>query len=285
MINRLHKRIVRRAYRRARHRLLSGWRSLERAPIFFANSFPKSGTHLLTQVLEGFTRLGPAVNSGLPPILTYEGPTGIPRSRDEIMRDLHRLLPGDIAFGHLHALPETMEFLCRDGVIPYFILRDPRDVVVSHAYYVTEMSTAHVHHDYYARTLQTMEERIKVSITGRPEIEIPFPDICGRFEPYVGWLDRPEVLSLHFEDFIHNRQEILGRVLDHALGRGFPLQSGRESAIRTLLESIDPQSSPTFRSGKTGAWRDQFTPEHKALFKEVTGDLLIRLGYEDDDLW
>ncbi|RMF47890.1 MAG: hypothetical protein D6755_04510, partial [Anaerolineae bacterium] len=46
--------------------------SLRDAPVLFANSFPKSGTHLLTQILQGMTHLGPAVDSGLPAVLTYE---------------------------------------------------------------------------------------------------------------------------------------------------------------------------------------------------------------------
>jgi hypothetical protein len=52
-----------------------------------------------------------------------------------------------------------------------------------------------------------------------------------------------------------------------------------------LDASIDPQRSPTFRSGKAGGWRKQFSPENKQLFKEVAGDLLIQLGYERDHGW
>ena len=43
--------------------------------------------------------------------------------------------------------------------------------------------------------------------------------------------------------------------------------------------------SPTFRSGKTGEWKKHFTDEHKAIFKEIAGDLLVRLGYEKNNNW
>ncbi len=56
--------------------------------MLFANSFPKSGTHLLTQALQGFPQLGPAVDSGLPAVVTYEGDTGRTRSTEEILADL-----------------------------------------------------------------------------------------------------------------------------------------------------------------------------------------------------
>jgi hypothetical protein len=259
--------------------------TLSGVPILFANSFPKSGTHLLTQVLQGFPSIGPAVDSGLPAVVTYIGETGRERSTDEILSDLRRLLPGDIAYGHLHARPEVVQQLCQDGTAAYFILRDPRDVVVSHVHYVTEIETDHIHHAYYTQELKDFDERLRTSILGLPDDRIPFPDIYQRFEPYLGWLDHPEVLCLCFEDFIQDREAALGQVFDHAVRRGFSPSLERSRAIQTLANSIDPQRSPTFRSGKVGSWRDQFSPENKALFKEIAGDLLVRLGYEQDNEW
>ncbi len=278
-------RLIRRRLRR--WMALLRWRrlSLSGIPILFANSFPKSGTHLLTQVLQGFPSIGPAVNSGLPAVVTYEGDSGRERTSTAILADLRRLLPGDIGYGHLHALPEAMELLCREGYAAFFILRDPRDVVVSHVHYVTEIETRHIHHRYYTEVLQDFEQRLRASILGLPDDKIPFPNISQRFAPYLGWLERPEVLSLRFEDFITNRQETLGRVFDHAVRRGFPCAMNRSAALEILTDSIDPQRSPTFRSGKIGGWKSQFSPENKALFKEVAGDLLLRLGYEQDPNW
>jgi len=182
-------------------------------------------------------------------------------------------------------VPEIIQALCHDGVAPYFIFRDPRDVAVSHVFYITEKEPDHIHHHYYAHVLTSFEERLKVSIEGRPELDFPFPNISARFEPFMPWLERPEVLALHFEDFILHKKETLGKVLDHAVARGFHYQVGRKSAIELLSSSIDPQSSPTFRSGKIGGWKDHFTPEHKMLFKQVAGDLLVKLGYESDLDW
>jgi len=259
--------------------------SLERVPIYFANSFPKSGTHLLTQVLQGLSQLGPAVNSGLPAVVTFDGPTGQPRQQQEILRDLQRFRPGDIAYGHLHALPEVVSFLTREGVAPFFIFRDPRDVVVSHVHYVTEMEPNHVHHHFYRHELSTFDERLMTSILGRPELEVPFPNIRGRFEPYLAWLDYPEVLVLQFEDFITHREQTLHRVLDHARGRDFSISVGEQEALEVLKSAIDPQKSPTFRSGKVGKWREAFSEEHKSTFKDIAGDLLVRLRYERSNDW
>ena len=253
------------------------------SPILFANSFPKSGTHLLTQVLEGMTKIGPAVDSGLPAFVMFDGPTGQPRQMNAILSDLARLRAGDIAYGHLHATPEIVPALRRAGVALYFIYRDPRDVVVSHVHYVTELEPNHVHHAYY-RALPDFDARLKTSILGRPEMGDLFPDIRTRFGPFLGWL-RPEVCVLKFEDFIQHRETTLDRVLAHAEQNGFTLRVPRPDALRTLSDSINPQKSPTFRSGKVGGWRGKFSDENKQLFKEVAGDLLEKLGYDEGSNW
>jgi len=258
---------------------------ISRMPVLFGNSFPKSGTHLLTQILAGFTHLGPAVESGLPPVLTFEGESGRPRPLTAIRADLERLMPGDIAYGHLHALREIAQALCRDGVAPYFIYRDPRDVVVSHVFYVTNINSRHAHHDYYVNELKNFDQRLEVSILGRPELDLPFPDIRGRFDPYLPWLERAEVLTLRYEDLLQDVRGQLARILDHAVNRGFMYRGGRAEAIETLSQCIHPEESPTFRSGKAGGWRQHFTPAHKQLFKNTAGELLTRRGYEQNQNW
>jgi hypothetical protein len=254
-------------------------------PILFGNSFPKSGTHLLTQILAGFAQLGPVVDSGLPPIVTFEGDTGKQRSLTAILSDLARLLPGDISYGHLHAVDEITAFLSKEDVASYFIYRDPRDVVVSHVFYVTDINNRHVHHDFYVNSLASFEQRLEVSILGRPELASPFPDIRARFDPYLPWLKSKQVLVLRYEDLISDPAREIARILGHAVSRGFVFQGEQTAATQTLLQAIKPSESPTFRSGGSGGWKKHFTPPLKKLFKDRTGDLLIRLGYEQNQNW
>src|SRR5512147_524409 len=110
--------------------------------------------------------------------------------------------------------------------VPYFIFRDPRDVVVSHVFYVTDMEARHVHHDYY-QSLPDFDARLMVSILGRPDAGVEFPDIAARFAPYLGWLDHDEVLAIHFEDLINDRTSALSRIMDHLLTHA-PLPSTRQ---------------------------------------------------------
>ncbi|MBN1230640.1 MAG: sulfotransferase domain-containing protein [Anaerolineales bacterium] len=281
----LQSKALRRERRRYQQKRKFGLNSLASQPVLFCNSFPKSGTHLLTQILEGFISFAPVVNSGLPAVVTFEGASGNQRPHKKITKDLQRFKPGDIGYGHVHAFSESITWMKQKTVAPYFILRDPRDVVVSHCFYVTDIEPNHVHHDYY-QSLGSFEERLKTSILGRPElVEAPFPDIYQRFLPYLEWTQLPQVCNLHFEYLIHNRHSSLDKILAHAEARGLNVTIPREEALDRLEKSIRPKDSPTFRSGQTGGWVKYFTPEIKALFKEVTAEMLIHMGYEKDMDW
>jgi hypothetical protein len=255
----------------------NGW------PVLLGISFPKSGTHLLDQILLGFSRVAPFSRRLHSFYAEYEGESGRKRAPEQAVSWLESLHAGDIASAHLFARPEAVARVCTPAFVPYFIFRDPRDVVVSHVFYVNDMEPNHVHHAYY-QSLPDLDARLKVSILGRPATDIEFPDIAGRFAPYLGWLDQPSVMKIHFEDLIHDRAGTLDRIIAHFLAR-VPLRLDRSLLFEALENSINPGKSPTFRSGKTGEWKKHFNDEHKKIFKDVAGDLLIKLGFETDKDW
>ena len=252
-------------------------------PILLGISFPKSGTHLLDQILLGFSKIAPYATRLHSFYAEYEGESGKKRDSQQAAQWLNSLRPCDIASAHLFARPEITAQVCTPNFIPYFIFRDPRDVVVSHVFYVTEMESRHVHHAYY-QSLPDFDARLKVSILGRPDADIEFPNIAERFAPYMDWLNHPEVMTIHFEDLIRDRAVTLNRIMDHFLAHA-PVQTPRELILESLEASINPTKSPTFRSGKTGEWTNHFNAEHKKVFKEVAGDLLVKLGYEQNNNW
>lgn len=255
----------------------AGW------PILLGISFPKSGTHLLDQILLGFNRVAPFSRRLHSFYAEYEGESGRKRAPEQALVWLDSLQPGDIVSAHLFARDEVVRRVCASAFIPYFIFRDPRDVVVSHVFYVTDMEARHVHHDYY-RSLPDFNARLNASILGRRDANIDFPNIVDRFAPYLAWLDQSSVMKIHFEELINNRVAALKRIISHFLAR-VPLQVPRELILESLESSINPGRSPTFRSGKTGEWKKYFTPEHKKIFKDVAGDLLIQLEYEKNNEW
>lgn len=265
----------------------AGW------PILLGISFPKSGTHLLDQILLGFSKVAPFARRLHSFFAGYEGESGRKHTLNETLDWVNSLRPRDIGSAHLFAWPEVVSRVTQPVFVPYFIYRDPRDVAVSHVFYVTDMEPNHVHHAFY-RSLPDFDVRLRVSILGRSDpaaarqaADVEFPDLAGRFAPYLGWLDQPSVMKIHFEDLVNDRARCLNLILDHLLASigTTSLKADREQVLGCLESSINPARSPTFRSGKTGEWRKYFTDEHKKIFKEVAGDLLVKLGYEKDNNW
>lgn len=261
------------------------WKRLrfDDVPPIFGNAKPKSGSHLLWQILNGYTRLMPYRYVEAEPIRTITA-DGRRRTPEEILRDLQRIPPGVIGWGYLEASTENIAFLTQPGRVNYFLYRDPRDLLVSHVFFATEMHPGHGMHAFY-QSLPDFSARLKVAITGIERDGLKLASVRQRYEDVFRWLETPGVLCLRFEDLIERRETTLGRMLDEVEKSGYRLSIPRSKALQLLIAAIQPRKSATFRSGKAGSWRQYFTEEHKRLFKEVAGDLLIRLGYETSNDW
>jgi sulfotransferase 6B1 len=269
--------------RRAAGALRWGPAQLQQAPAVLGNAMPKSGSHLINQVVQGLVRLGPFVNPGFPPVNRDEVNDKLPD--DEVVANLQRMRPGDIAYGYIKCRPPFLALLTAPRRATIFVYRDPRDMIVSHVFYASQMHKGHGMYRYYTETLHTMEERIQAAIQGVDEPGSELSPIRTKYEGYLGWLEQPEVLCLRFEDLILDRQAALGKILDYLEQRGFTPTLPRLQEIEILQQAIAPKKSGTFRKGQPGNWREHFSEANKAFFKENAGDLLLRLGYEKDEAW
>jgi hypothetical protein len=147
------------------------------------------------------------------------------------------------------------------------------------------MNMEHGLHVYYTQHLTTDEDRINFAITGIRDPGFEYRNIFDRYGFYMGWLDDPNILCLRFEDLILNQKKTFGRLFDFVVERGFQPQISRTQALEVLQRSVRPQKSGTYRKGQPGGWKDNFSNRNKDVFKDVSGDLLIRLGYEEDRNW
>ncbi|HNE04419.1 MAG TPA: sulfotransferase domain-containing protein [Anaerolineales bacterium] len=257
--------------------------SFNDAPPIFANSKPKSGSHLLLQVMNGFTQIMPYKYVDADPVrtITYKGRR---KTNEEILADLKHTPKGVIGWGYVDATPENASFLTSAGRVNYFIYRDPRDMLVSQVFFATDMHEEHGMHDYY-NSLPDFGARFNVAITGIDRDGLKMVSVKQRYEGVFQWLEQKNTMCLRFEDLINNRDATLLKMLDEVEKTGYKIPTPREKALPILVEAIQPKKSHTFRSGKTGGWAQHFTAEHKKLFKDVAGDLLVRLGYEKNNDW
>ncbi|RJP47712.1 MAG: hypothetical protein C4583_16305 [Anaerolineaceae bacterium] len=253
------------------------------APPIFGNAKPKSGSHLLLQVLNGFTHIMPYRYVEANPIRTVNKDGGR-RAADRVLSDLRTLPSGVIGWGYVDATPENASFLTQSGRVNYFIYRDPRDLLVSQVFFATDMHEEHSMHDFY-NTLPDFGERLKVAITGVDRDGLYMVSVRQRYEGVFQWLAQKNVMCIRFEDLVNDRDVTLASMLDEVEKTGYRIPTPRAQALSVLVDAIQPKKSHTFRSGKTGGWREYFSDEHKKLFKEVAGDLLVRLGYEKTNDW
>lgn len=260
--------------------------SFHEAPPIFGNSKPKSGSHLLLQVLNGFTQIMPYKYIATDPIRTIKKDGGR-RTANDVAVDLKTIPQGVIGWGYVESSPENVAVLCQPGRVNYFIYRDPRDMLVSQVFFATDMHGEHGMHGYY-NSLPDFGARLKVAITGIDRDGLKMVSVRQRYDGVFQWLDasrQKNVMCLRFEGLINNRDATLLAMLDEVEKTGYKIPTPREKALAILVDAINPKKSHTFRSGKTGGWKQHFTDEHKNLFKDVAGDLLIRLGYEKTNDW
>jgi len=261
------------------------WRRLlfREAPPIFGNSKPKSGSHLLWQILNGFTLIMPYAYVKAEPVRTIKKDGGR-RTAEKVATDLRRIPRGVIGWGYVEATPENLAVLCKQDRVNYFVYRDPRDLLVSQVFFATDMHEGHGMHGFY-QSLPDFGERLKVAITGVDRDGLKMVSVKQRYEGVFEWLEQSGVMCIRFEDLINNRDETLNAMLDEVEKTGYKIPIPREKSLALLVKAIQPKKSQTYRSGTTGGWKEYFSEEHKALFKDVAGDLLVKLGYEEDNDW
>ncbi|MBI3160603.1 MAG: sulfotransferase domain-containing protein [Chloroflexi bacterium] len=256
-----------------------GAAALAAAPAVLGNAMPKSGSHLISQVLQGLPGVGPFVDPGYPPVNRDQANAKLDDAA--VLANLRGMRPGDLRYGYVQAREPFLSPLAKDGRATAFVYRDPRDVIVSHVFYAADLHPGHALHRYYNQTLTTMEQRIDAAIDGVDEPGAELSPIRAKYENYLAWLDQPWALCLRFEDLILAQEAAFNRLLDYLEARGFKPTLPRPQVVAVLTHAIEPKRSGTFRKGQPGGWREHFTAVNLAHLRRATGDLLERLGYPD----
>lgn len=179
-------------------------------------------------------------------------------------------MPAKLAFGqytvsHHRLRPNIRSLLDRGQVHPTFLYRDPRDIIVSKFYYSHRMNPTR-EFIFDAKRYQEVVDHIR-EWTSFPDIwQMQFEDlkvdpvgVFGRFCEHVGWDVAPE------------------RIEDIVNATTFKKMTGRANGKE--------DKASHFRKGISGDWVNHFDEHTKDMVKEISGDLLVSLGYEKDLNW
>lgn len=98
-------------------------------------------------------------------------------------------------------------------------------------------------------------------------------------------------LEVRYESLLTQPETEVRRILGF-LGADASEQATRKCVDATGFERLsrrksgqEDSSSVRFRKGVAGDWKNVFTERDKRIFREQAGDLLVKLGYENDSDW
>lgn len=108
----------------------------------------------------------------------------------------------------------------------------------------------------------------------------------------VNWnYNNPNFLEIKYEDIIKDEQKVFYNLFKHYGFRKDAIQAALKIAEQYSFKNVakrkvgQKQQKSHLRSGKPGEWRDFFTEKHKNSFKELLGDVVVKLGYEVNNNW
>ncbi|HSG82326.1 MAG TPA: sulfotransferase domain-containing protein [Gemmatimonadota bacterium] len=265
---------VEQAWRLASLRYLSAF-----IPIFLVTEYPRSGGTWLSQMLADCLDLP------------------FPRNRIPLPREslFHGHYPPSRTFRRLPCI--------------FWLVRDGRDVMVSlyHHYLLWNEKNRKWPADIlYHRKMLRFEDYedvrgnlaafMEFSFTHTPSPLVKFTH-PGNWASFNGsWLNQQiipadKLVNVRYEELLNDTATELTRVLTAAAGEppnpaavaevvgkySFDAQAGRRRG--------EEDSSSFLRKGVAGDWRNYFSAEAAQTFDRHAGDILIRLGYEDDRSW
>jgi Sulfotransferase domain len=165
----------------------------------------------------------------------------------------------------------------------FFVMRDPRDIVVSWYF-----STKHAHVIMGEAMLRRRKELNNLSINDGMIYAIEFLSKVGRFSSMRSWVDAeendPNVILVRYEDLVSQGNtglkklfydldiQIPGKVLEDLIqAYSFKRLSGRDKGKENQYSHL--------RKGVSGDWRNYFDSRIENRFYELCGDLNEYLGY------
>lgn len=108
----------------------------------------------------------------------------------------------------------------------------------------------------------------------------------------VRWdYENPHIFNFKYEDIMRDEEPMFAQIFSHygfnneAIARCTELAMGFSFKTQAKRSVGQSQEKSHLRSGKAEQWRAEFSEAHKAYFKQLHGQDLIRLGYETDLNW
>ncbi|MGJ8676106.1 MAG: sulfotransferase domain-containing protein [Akkermansiaceae bacterium] len=232
-------------------------------------SIPKAGTHLIERAI----CLWPQCYRTLKPTLRKRNNWG----GLGLANTLKNSKKGSVHFAHTPWSKEVQKVIDDLDIKVVFIIRNPVDIIISHAHFVVKLKT-HWLYEYF-KDIEPIEKRIKIMLNGEPIIGLT--SFRDHIEANREWLNNGAMV-VRFEDLVGQcgggddakQSEILNRLWNY-LNLGCDDLAKRTQFKKLVFSDV----SPTFRQGAIGK-----TPKELELLELEQRDSLNScmqiLGYE-----
>jgi len=160
-----------------------------------------------------------------------------------------------------------------------YVVRDPRDVVVSFSHYMRDKTVDGAVEDMFATNN---------TLGGVGDIR----QYLGPWPNHVAsWADKKGVHTIRYEDMIEDPKTVFRGVLEY-LKADIDEDRLEESARFVSFENLQKierdsgfkdnphEDKPFFRTGRAGQWRDALTEEQVAKIEDGADEVMRRFGYE-----
>ena len=176
---------------------------------------------------------------------------------------------------------------------PIIVIRDPRDVWVSYFFYEI------YNHKGTDReiVLKGYDENLsdKENLTRYIEEKTAYPENFNPRFSYIkfieNWIDKKNVFVVKYEEVHKDPEGILRRILEHFGENNIDSEKIKSAIEENTFKSITGRTSGNQdkfshkRKGIIGDWKNYFNQESTALVHKTQQELLVKLGYEQDDSW
>lgn len=241
-----------------------------RHDVFAIHSIPKCGTHFLQKVVS---------------LMVSKSIKNSPLSVESIYRVA---LEDHILRGSQPYDGQNLKNILKAGYKVVAIVRDPRDALISHLFYMRTFAGKGNKRDFFRVGNLFDEQPIDNQLTSLIIGNNHAPSYLEFYRNRIGWSLADGVLRVRYEDLVGS-DEVREKTVKK-IAKYINLNLTEDHLQYVLKNMVAPQreeqqGDKIFVRSSTENWKTFLSPKQKELIKKHYGKLLIQLGYEKDLKW